>query len=334
MTTLVSGEWLWQWRTEQLVQLVEHDDQHILSTELDWFLRELSGLDRLALRLGLYRTRDLSLEKSPAELSQLWHQRVEQRVPIQYLLGRVTWRHFQLQVTPAVLIPRPETEIIIDLAIAHYQSYLEVGVEHPLRECSTPTSKQLYWADLGTGSGAIALGLALELPNTIIHAVDISDAAIAIARHNAETLGVSNRVQFHQGSWLEPLAQWRGQLVGIVSNPPYIPQDLIPTLQPEVAWHEPHLALAGGKDGLEFIRQIIATAVDYLCPGGILILECMAGQGKAIANLINADKRYTPAQIHDDLAGLDRFVATHYLGLDNLANIATIAPNNVSSTLA
>ena len=170
-----------------------------------------------------------------------------------------------------------------------------------------PGATRGHWADLGTGSGAIALGLAEALPQAHIHAVDTSPAAIAIAQRNAERYFMGDRVQFHQGSWLEPLGPGRGQLAGIVSNPPYIPSAIVPTLQPEVVQHEPSLALDGGPDGLDCIRHLAQSAPAYLEPGGLWVVEMMAGQGEAIAALLADLGTYRDIRIERDLAGHDRF---------------------------
>lgn len=185
-----------------------------------------------------------------ADLANLWDRRLGDRVPVQYLTGKTPWRNLLLQVSPAVLIPRPETEILIDLAIAASQNL--------------PDLQQGNWADLGTGSGAIAIGLATTLPMAHIHAVDFSSQALAIAQQNARTLHVDDRIQFYLGSWFAPLSLLQGRLSGMISNPPYIPSQLISNLQPEVSLHEPHLALDGGPDGLNAIRQLVAIAPGYL----------------------------------------------------------------------
>ena len=200
-------------------------------------------------------------------LSQLWQRRIQERIPIQQLVGITPWHHLSLRVTPDVLIPRPETEWLVELAIAAAPAEGDLSLGD--------------WADLGTGSGAIALALASALPHVTLHAVDCSAEALAVAQTNAQLLGLTPRIQFYQGRWLQPLVALRGQLQVIVSNPPYIPTAMIPHLQPEVAWYEPHLALDGGSDGLDAIRHIIATAPDYLRSGGLLLLEMMAGTGRS-----------------------------------------------------
>jgi release factor glutamine methyltransferase len=317
-TSLTSGAALWQWRQQSLAQVatsVEPTPKQPAAEqaapnwqrELDWLLQSVSDLDALSLRLETYRQQAaIPLRFSLEQLDQLWQQRLIQRMPLQYLLGRAAWRDFDLQVSPAVLIPRPETEQIIDLALAaHLQESAAANPSH--------------WADLGTGSGAIALGLALAFPAATIHAVDISAAALQVARANMTQCsqafsqafssghGLEQRLQFYQGSWFEPLAAWSGQFTGIIANPPYIPSATVADLQPEVVRHEPHLALDGGPDGLTCLRTIIQTAPAYLRPGGILLLEMMQGQDQAVQALIQQTGQYQAIQIHPDLAGINRF---------------------------
>lgn len=291
----IHGDQLWQWwqwaRQTAIAYAIDPN-------EADWLVQAWTPLTRLELRLGSFRTVEaIAIAVDPAQLTGLWEQRLQQRVPVQYLAGKTTWREFSLRVTPAVLIPRPETELLIDLA----QSI-----------CPNPEDAG-HWADLGTGSGAIAIGLATIFPQATIHAVDVSPAALAIARTNAHTYHLGDRIQFYQGVWLDPLRYFHGNphgtLSGIVSNPPYIPSDTVLTLQPEVMRHEPHLALDGGSDGLDCLRQLITQAPTYLQPHGLWLVELMAGQAPAIAQLLAADGRYEHIQIHTDLAGIERFVS-------------------------
>lgn len=292
----VAGQTLWQWRLAARQQAIA---AHIAAEEVDWLLQDLAGVDRRLLRLGTFKDwATIPLARSLAELTALWQQRLQDRVPVQYLTGIAPWRQFLLHVSPAVLIPRPETECLIDLAIA------------AVAQTSGAALQQGHWADLGTGSGAIAVGLATSFPDASIHAVDCSAAALAIAQSNAQRLKVSN-LQFYQGSWLEPLTPLKGKLSGMVSNPPYIPSSMVPTLQPEVAQHEPHLALDGGTDGLDSIRHLVTTAPDYLQSGGIWLVEMMAGQAIAVAELLHAQGCYNQIQIHADLAGIDRFALAY-----------------------
>ncbi len=173
---------------------------------------------------------------------------------------------------------------------------------------SNQLQQQGIWVDLGTGSGAIAIGLARELPDVEIYAVDTSLSALAVARTNASRLGVIDRINFSHGSWWSSLAHLQGRVSGMLSNPPYIPSEEVLRLQPEVSKHEPHLALDGGIDGLAAIRLLVDTAPSYLETGGIWLIEMMAGQGERVRDLLIQQGSYTDVRIIDDLAGLDRFV--------------------------
>lgn len=302
---VISGQALWQWRQEAWAAATHAG---IPTSEVDWLLQELAGLDRLTLRLGSFQAWPTVQLRLPfSELDQRWQQRLIARVPVQYLAGIAPWRQFSLKVSPAVLIPRPETELMIDLAMTAAQQQKSRLPSHS----ATSEQPTELWADLGTGSGAIAIGLADVFSQATIYAVDQSAAALAIARQNAQDCGVSDRIQFCQGSWLDPLAELRGELSGMVSNPPYIPSEMVLTLQPEVTNHEPHLALDGGADGLDCIRHLVQTAPDYLKPGGIWLIEMMAGQAPAIAELLAQQGEYKDIQIHSDLAGIERFVLAY-----------------------
>ncbi|HEY9653849.1 MAG TPA: peptide chain release factor N(5)-glutamine methyltransferase [Crinalium sp.] len=298
----MSGQALSQWRVLARQQAITAD---IAIEEVDWLLQDLAGLDRPSLQLQTFRDKtDLRLKLPLSELTALWQHRLNDRIPIQYLTGIAPWRQFLLNVSPAVLIPRPETEYLIDLAIAAIKA-------SPNSQLSTSLLSHGHWADLGTGSGAIALGLATAFPEAVIHAVDRSAAALAIAQSNARQYNLTERIQFYEGSWLQPLEQLKGKLSGIVANPPYIPSAMVPALQPEVAQHEPHLALDGGADGLDCLRHLIATAPDYLQPGGIWLVEMMAGQAIAVAELLHQQGSYCEIQIYPDLAGIDRFALAY-----------------------
>ncbi|MBD0262791.1 MAG: peptide chain release factor N(5)-glutamine methyltransferase [Tolypothrix sp. Co-bin9] len=288
---LVSGLQLWQWRSSAIKAAIATD---VSPSEVDWLLQEVAGLDRLALRLESFKDWSAIALKLPLEdLEHLWQRRLNDRLPVQYIAGVTPWRQFKIAVSSAVLIPRPETEYLIDLAVvaARGAMLLEQG----------------HWADLGTGSGAIALGLADVLSKATIHAVDCSSDALAIALANAESSGLADRIRFYQGSWWEPLELLKGQFSGMVSNPPYIPTSTVPTLQPEVVDHEPHLALDGGPDGLDCIRHLIEISPTYLRPGGVWLLEMMAGQADAVREMLLNQGSYCNVEIHPDLAGIERF---------------------------
>ncbi|MEH2270839.1 MAG: peptide chain release factor N(5)-glutamine methyltransferase [Nostoc sp.] len=288
---IVSGLQLWQWRNAALKAAIATD---VPPREVDWLLLEVAGLDRLALRLEYFKNwPQIQLQLPLEELEQLWQRRLNDRLPVQYIAGVTSWRQFKIAVSSAVLIPRPETEYLIDLAEA------------------SASDVSGHWADLGTGSGAIALGLADILPKATIHAVDYSLEALAIAQANADNLGLTDRIRFYQGSWWEPLALLKGQFSGMVSNPPYIPTSTLPTLQPEVVNHEPHLALDGGADGLDCIRHLIEISPSYLRSGGVWLIEMMAGQADAVQELLQNQGNYCNIQIHADLAGIERFALAY-----------------------
>lgn len=293
----VSGKQLAQWRN-----WAKHsaNASKISPSEVDWLLQEVAQLTSLELRLETFKERSqICLKHSLSELTQLWQQRLTDRLPVQYLVGVTPWRKFKIKVSPDVLIPRPETEYLIDI------------VEKAIPESPLSNIVSGNWVDLGTGSGAIALGLAQVLTNATIYAVDRSRKALAIAKQNAIDLGFSEKIHFREGSWWTPLEFLIGQISGMVSNPPYIPTDLIATLQPEVAHHEPHLALDGGQDGLEQIRYLVETSPLYLRSGGIWLIEMMAGQGEKVVQLLQTQGSYHKIQVISDLAGLDRFALAY-----------------------
>lgn len=295
--TVASGQELWQWRLEAHQSAAAAG---VSTAEVDWLLQEVTNLEPLTLRLESFKTKpQIELRYPLPILSLLWQKRLEERLPIQYLAGVTPWRNFSLTVSRAVLIPRPETEYIIDLALT--------AAQHS--QGTQLTSGD--WADLGTGSGAIALGLAEAFPTATIHAVDCSASALEIAHINTQQLGFAERIKFYQGSWFSPLAALKGKLSGIVSNPPYIPSSLLKGLQPEVVNHEPHLALDGGIDGLDCIGQLVEISPQYLRPGGILLMEMMSGQADTVAQLLHRQGSYCQIQIFADLAGIDRFALAY-----------------------
>jgi release factor glutamine methyltransferase len=279
----VDGATIWRWYRGVTTEVVA----------AEWLLQALTDVDKISLRLGTLIDRpSVQLDRPWSEILDLWQQHLTRRVPLQYLVGTAAWRDWELKVSPAVLIPRPETELMIDLVLEHTALALQCG----------------HWLDLGTGSGAIAIGLAAALPLATIHAVDASAAALAMAHENIATAGFTNRVRLYQGSWWQPLGHLSGQISGLVANPPYIPTALIADLQPEVALHEPHLALDGGSDGLVAIRELVTIAPDFLLPGGLWLVEMMAGQGVAVVKLLQQQGQYRNMQIVHDWAGFDRFV--------------------------
>ncbi|YAI81233.1 MAG: peptide chain release factor N(5)-glutamine methyltransferase [cyanobacterium endosymbiont of Rhopalodia sterrenbergii] len=296
-TATASGSDLATWRSWAKTESIA---VNISPQEVDWLLQEVAELDLLSLRLESFRERSqISLKFPLSYLKQLWQHRLKDRVPIQYLMGVTPWRNFSLKVAYGVLIPRPETELIIDLAVQAAQ------------RGSVPNLNSGHWVDLGTGSGAISVGLGMVFPKAKIHSVDQSKVALAIAKENAKNLGFSEKIQFYEGSWWTPLEKLKGQISGLVSNPPYIPTGILSQLQPEVRCHEPYLALDGGKDGLKAIRHLVDSSPNYLQSGGIWLIEMMAGQGERVAQLLEDSSNYRSIEILSDLAGIKRFALAY-----------------------
>ena len=289
----ISGQDLYFWYQAATKTAIANN---IDSQELDWLMQTITSLDSLSLRLGTFQEQlSIKSKVSLSELTKLWQQRLQERLPVQYLLEIVFWRRFQLKVTPAVLIPRPETELIIDIA----------------QENNVIPEPEQNWVDLGTGSGAIALGLADVLTQATVHAVDLSGDALQIAQENAVNLKLEQNIRFYQGSWWSPLEFLQGKITGMVSNPPYIPTSQIDGLQPEVANHEPRLALDGGDDGLDDIRYLVKTSPKYLVSGGMWLIELMVGQADTVVELLQQQGEYYDVKVFSDLNGIERFVLAY-----------------------
>lgn len=260
-------------------------------------------------RIDLY----LNFEKpvSPPDLARFKTliQRRSQREPLQYILGHTHFFGRRFSVTPDVLIPRPETEQLV----AHALEWLDAH----------PTATRVL--DFGTGSGCIAITLALERPALQVSAVEVSEAALEVARGNAESLGASIILR-HPRSEFQVLAETPSLCSNsgsppalfshcgddkfdfLISNPPYIPSGEIPGLQPEVSRFEPHLALDGGEDGLAFYRQLLLDAHSLVSPGGALAIEFGMGQRDAIEGLAAQTAAWKLAVCHKDFAGVERIL--------------------------
>lgn len=222
------------------------------------------------------------------------HQRYQSAVrrrltgePVAYIRGFKDWYDRQIIVTPDVLIPRPETELLLEAALEHVQSQPGAVV-----------------ADVCTGSGAIAVTLAANAPDATVHATDVSPAALTVARQNADKANA--QVTFYEGDLLAPLLE-RGLKVDVLaSNPPYIATNTLQTL--DVVKHEPSLALDGGADGLDFVRRLLTDAPRVLKPGALVLVEIGADQGAATLALAHDLLPVQHADIIPDYAGLDRFL--------------------------
>ena len=239
--------------------------------EAEWILSHELGMPRLNLYLQFERV------LTEAELDRLREKvrRRAQREPLAYVLGTASFCGLELKVGPAVLIPRPETEVLAQEALAW------------ARQQQEPATSTLRILDFGTGSGCLAIFLAHELPEAQVTAVEVSAEALAIARENAQRHQVGDRIRWIQQAGLEGLES-EGPFDLIVSNPPYIPTAQIEQLEPEVKDHEPRIALDGGPDGLTVIRQIAEKGLGLLTPGGRLYLEFGESQEEQIPPLFES----------------------------------------------
>ncbi|WP_288271046.1 peptide chain release factor N(5)-glutamine methyltransferase [uncultured Mitsuokella sp.] len=273
-------------------------------------------------RIYLYVHFDEPLQ--PAELAayrEMIKQRVL-RVPVAQILGEKEFMGLTFKVTADTLVPRPDTEILVQAAVERLKAMkgeaktpedevLADGEEASSAanrdEAAVDVSQEpLRIADIGTGSGAICLSVLHYLADTAADTVDISPEARAVAEENAASIGLADRVTFHTGDLLQPL---RGMtFAAILSNPPYIPEADIAGLAPEVRLKEPHTALSGGRDGLDFYRRLAKEAPAMLVPGGFMAFEVGIHQAEPVAALAKANPLIARTEILPDYAGIDRVV--------------------------
>jgi release factor glutamine methyltransferase len=281
---LISGHDLLAWRRELLLLGGR-------TANLDWLLDLAGGLGWGELqKLILSPERQVSLPGGRARVEALWQRHLRHGEPLQYLVGVCPWRDLELAVAPGVLIPRQETELLVDLALGAWE-----GDRPPA-----------YWADLGTGSGCLAIALARALPASLGLAADLSEEALRQASTNLASHGLAGRVQLLAGDWWQALEPWWGRLELVVANPPYIPTGQLAELDPVVRDHEPRLALDGGADGLVAIRRLIAEAPAALAPGGLLLIEHHHDQSHAVLALLR-QAGLERALAQRDLEGVERF---------------------------
>jgi release factor glutamine methyltransferase len=225
---------------------------------------------------------DAELTAEQAEQFEAWVARRARHEPVQYILGEQEFYGLAMKVTPAVLIPRPETEHLVE------ETLRRVGHDTPVRIC-----------DVGTGSGAIAVALARALPKAQVTALDVSQAALEVARENAERHGVAERVRLVESDLLSAVAGERFDIV--VSNPPYVAEG--EDLEQQVRDWEPHAALFAGRTGLEAYERLIPQAWEVLAPGGQLLLEIGHGQREALAEWLRG---WDKVEFVADLQGIPR----------------------------
>ncbi len=261
-------------------------DEATLEAEI--LLMHATGLDRARVyeRLG---------DELPAGQAEAFRGYVQRRLahePTPYITGHKEFFALDFEVTPAALIPRPESEMLVELVLLFAQGRDEA----------------MTIADIGTGSGAIAVSLAHALPGSRVIATDVSPEALDLARRNAERHNVANRVDFRRGDVLAPLD---GPVDVIVTNLPYVRTDEWRALPPELAEHEPRVAFDGGPDGLTLIRRLLRDAPSQLRPGGALFAEISDHQGEAVLALVEEAFPGASSESRKDLANLDRVLCVY-----------------------
>ncbi|AKL73976.1 protein-(glutamine-N5) methyltransferase, release factor-specific [Actinobacteria bacterium IMCC26256] len=267
------------------------------ASEARWILESVSGLGFDA----------LLIEEAPATIraERKVKALIERRLtgePLQYVLGEWSFRDLDLLVDPRVLIPRPETEILVEIALLEAVLLgMRLGSADPWAE----SGRDHVVVDLGTGSGAIAIALERSLPEAQVWATDVSSDALAVARANIAGTGAT-RVMVSEGAWFDALPlELKGNLMLVVSNPPYIAEHEKSDLSAEVIDWEPYGALISGPNGLEAIEEILMTTVEWLAPGGVIVIEHAPHQAEAVVTLAEA-AGLSDARVHPDLTGRPR----------------------------
>lgn len=241
-------------------------------------------------RIQLYMSFDRPLTEEEVEAFRCLYRRRLAREPLQYITGSAGFRELDVTTDPRVFIPRPETELLVEAAVAFLKGRTEPVV-----------------IDLGVGSGIIAVSVAYEAPGTKVFAVDVNEDALFLTERNARKAGVREAITLVHGDMVVAL-DGRGPFDAILSNPPYVRTGDIDCLEPEVKDFEPHVALDGGEDGLMFLNAIAECAYDHLKPGGLVLLECEGDQADVIAGMLKKQQRFTCVEILIDLAGKKRIV--------------------------
>ncbi len=273
-------------------QLSKGGDQQSFEVLLDC----IGGISTSDLNLKILNPEvNLHLKKNLEFLESIWNDHLIKSCPIQYLCGITFWRDLKLKVSNKVLIPRPETELIVDIVFNIFQR----------------KSEKLFFAELGTGSGAISIALALAYPFSAGVATDIDQDALEIATENYINSSKQSNLKFYCGNWWSPLENFKGKLDLAISNPPYIPKCTYEKLPKEVKNFEPKVALLGGEDGLKHIKEIIQKAPLFLKEKGWLILENHFDQGEKVKQLLVKNK-FKSIEIVKDLSGIGRFTIGRY----------------------
>ena len=249
-------------------------------------------------RISLYLSFDQPLKQKEIDEYRRLVKRRLAREPIQYITGKQEFWSLEFEVDKRVLIPRPETELLVEQVISLYRK----------KESFQNHSPRIL--DMGTGSGAIAISIAREIKKAFIWASDISDEALKVAETNAVKLGVIDRIRFVRGELFQPFSGTLQKFDYIISNPPYIPSEDYSSLQPEVRDYEPRIALDGKKRGMFFIREIIAQGVDFLENDGWLLIEMAPVQTDIAFKILDGNPVYTEKKRLKDYSQRYRVVMT------------------------
>ena len=285
----ISAKDLFLWIRDIKKNREDIDDLYLLLdlvggvSKSDLFLLKINSNDKIFLKIDFH------------SLKKRWIEHTQLSKPIQYIAGGAYWRNFKFEITADVLIPRVETEQIVEIA----------------SDIIGSKDRKIIFADLGTGSGSIAIALVLENKNWKGIATDIDINALKIAEKNYRKISSESNINFYCGNWWEPLVHYAGRIDLAISNPPYIPRSVYERLPSSVIDFEPKKALYGGEDGLSHIKQIISDAPNFLVKGGWLILENHFDQSKKIKNLLR-EYGFDSLNTVNDTFGIGRFTIGRY----------------------
>ena len=286
---IISAKEFFLWKEKQVLK---GGDKKNLTLLID----TLGGLSNKEISLIKIRSEEnINIKINLNSLERIWEKHLLTSVPIQYLSGISYWRNLKLKVSNKVLIPRPETEIIIDI----------------VSDIFTKNDKRIIFADLGTGSGAISIALLLANPKWEGLAVDIDKQALKVASENFISCSNQSNLRFYCGNWWNPLKTFRGVIDLAIANPPYIPKDFYEKLPLGVKNFEPKIALFGGEDGLDHIRQIIQYAPFYLREKGWLLIENHFDQATKVKKLF-LKNGFINVKVLKDFSGIGRFTIGRY----------------------
>ena len=286
---IISAEKFLLWREKQILKGGDRES-------LDLLIDSLGGISNTELSLIKIKSeKNIKLKINLELLESIWEKHLDTSTPIQYLSGISYWRDLKLEVSNKVLIPRPETELIIEIALERFNN----------------KDKNITFVDLGTGSGAISIALALANPMWDGVATDIDKNAIEIASRNFANCTNQSNLKFYCGNWWDPLKNFKGKIDLAIANPPYIPKDTYKKLSIEVKKFEPKIALLGGEDGLDHIKEIIINAPSYLKEKGYLLLENHFDQGNKVKKILR-ENGFTSVKVLKDLSGIGRFTIGRY----------------------